>query len=99
MDQRHFIGQRQIVPDAVLEFKVDTADFAARRPQGVRPFPIWFKTAQEAVLRRSRVNLQLMVRARFTRDQVREMKSRRFADIAIQTLRSFRPLYNLLRGK
>jgi len=99
VDQRHFIGQRQIVPDAVLEFKVDTADFAARRSRGVRPFPTWFKAAQEAVLRRHGVNLQFMVRAQFASDQVREMRTARFADIALQTLRSFRPLYDLLRGK
>ncbi len=98
LDQRHFISQRFMVPDARLDFKVDTADFL-RSARSVKRFPLWFRTAQEAILTKRGINLQLMCRARFPHNnKVREIKSPRFAQTALQTIKNFKPLYKLLRG-
>jgi len=97
LDQRHFIAQRQIVPDAELEFKLDTALFV-RRSGPVRQFPIWFETAEAAILQRGPINLQCMVRAVFSPRDTPALRTQRFTQLALDTLRSFKPLYTLLRG-
>lgn len=96
LDQRHFIAQKHAVPDAQLDFKIDTADFMPSS-RLVKRFPLWFKVAREAVLIKRGINLQLSFRARFNQDQVPELRSPHFAETALRTLKSFRPLYRLLR--
>ena len=97
VDQRHYIAQRIRVTDARLEFKVDTADFV-RPTRTVKRFPLWFRVAQEAILTRRGINLQLMFQAHFPHDKVREIQTPKFAQTALQTVKNFKPLYKLLHG-
>ncbi len=96
-DQRHYITRQLPVYDARLDFKIDTADFLRPVPD-VKVFSLWFKTAQEAILNRGRINLQLMFRARFPYDKVRKIQTPMFVQTALQTVKNFKPLYELLRG-
>ena len=97
LDQRHFIAQRRGVYDAELNFNVDTANFL-RTSGSVKRFPLWFTVAREAVVMKRGINLQIMFQARFRHDKGRKIRSPRFAETALRTIKSFKPLYSLLRG-
>jgi len=55
LDQRHFVNRREQIFDATFEFKADTAEFVRARG-GVKPFPVWFEMASQAVVRKRGIN-------------------------------------------
>lgn len=96
LDQRHFLNRREQIFDATCEFKLDTATFV--RPKGnVKPFPLWFEMAREAIITKRGINLQIGFWARFPYAQVRGTQSAAFKDTILDTLKQFRPLYQMLR--
>jgi len=97
LDQRHFRNQREQISDATFEFKVDTAAFV--RPKGgVKPFPVWFEMARQAVVRKRGINLQIGFWARFPFAALPETRTSGFKTTTLETLKRFKPLYKLLRA-
>jgi hypothetical protein len=98
LDQRHFVNRREQIYDATCEFTLDTAAFVHRKGH-VKPFPLWFEMAREAVIERRGINLQISFWARFPYAQVPETKRAAFKETILETLKRFHPLYQLLRRK
>ncbi len=95
--QRHFKGQRVVVPDATLEFNFDTANLRSSK-RGTKTFPLWFKATEDAIQKKAGVNLQLQLQVRFIHKHFPKVKSPQFVNIAQQTIRNFKPLYQLLKS-
>ena len=94
--QRHFKAMRRPVPEAEIEFNLDTRDLSSSN--SAKKFPLWFKTFEQAVKLKGAVNLQLQFQARFIHKQYSKVKNEGFIEVAENVLKGFKPLFKLLQA-
>lgn len=93
---RHFRAVRISIPDAALDLNLDTSTLMPRS-LAVKRFPLWFDTAVQAIRAKGNINLQLQFQARFPKEFPRA-RTPQFTDVAVETFKKFKPLYDLLRS-
>jgi hypothetical protein len=96
--QRHFIAQKIGVRDGFMEFNIDTPGkkFKNKKTKA-KEFPIWYPAIKSAVLNKSKINGQIMFKARFYYNDTKDIDKPGFIKTAEKTIKAFKPLYKFLR--
>ena len=96
--QRHFIARKVAVRDGFMEFNIDTLGkkFKNKKTKA-KEFPIWHQAIKSAVLNKSKINGQIMFKARFFYNDTKDIDKPGFIKTAEKTIKSFKPLYKFIR--
>jgi len=96
--QRHFIARKKGIRDGFMEFNIDTLGkkFINKKTK-TKEFPIWYPAIKSAVLNKSKINGQIMFKARFFYNDTKDIDKPRFIKTAEKTINAFKPLYKFIR--
>ena len=96
--QRHFIGYKIAVRDGFMEFNIDTIDrkFKNKKTKA-KEFPIWRHAIKSAILNKSKINGQIMFKARFFYNDTKDIDKPGFIKTTEKTIKAFKPLYKFIR--
>jgi len=96
--QRHFIARKVAVRDGFMEFNIDTLGkkFKNKKTKA-KEFPIWHQAIKSAVLNKSKINGQIMFKARFFYNDTKDIDKPGFIKTAEKTIKAFKPLYKFIR--
>jgi len=96
--QRHFIAQKIGIRDGFMEFNIDTMGkkFKNKKTKA-KEFPIWYPAIKSAVLNKSKINGQIMFKARFYFNDTNDIDKPGFIKTAEKTIKAFKPLYKFIR--
>lgn len=96
--QRHFIARKIAVRDGFMEFNIDTIDRIFKNKKiKAKEFPIWYPAIKSAVLNKSKINGQIMFKARFYYTDTKNIDKLGFIKTAEKTIKAFKPLYKFIR--
>ncbi len=96
--QRHFIARKIAVRDGFMEFNIDTIDrIFKNKKTKTKEFPIWYPAIKSAVLNKSKINGQIMFKARFFYNDTKDIDKPEFIQTAKKTIKAFKPLYKFIR--
>ena len=96
--QRHFIAQKIGIRDGFMEFNIDTMGkkFKNKKTKA-KEFSIWYPAIKSAVLNKSKINGQIMFKARFFYNDTKDIDKPGFIKTAEKTIKAFKPLYESIR--
>jgi len=96
--QRHFIAQKIGIRDGFMEFNIDTLGKKFKNEKTkAKEFPIWYPAIKSAVLNKSKINGQIMFKARFFYNDTKDIDKPEFIKTAEKTIKAFKPLYKFIR--
>ena len=96
--QRHFIARKIGIRDGFMEFNIDTIDrIFKNKKTKAKEFPIWYPAIKSAVLNKSKINGQIMFKARFYYTDTKNIDKPGFIKTAEKTIKAFKPLYKFIR--